>query len=88
MKTIEGIMLHGNYDESDQEFTLKRIKNIYTETSLNESQLENLYAYLKAHEHDQDGQIVSFYDQLLLKLTPDEIKILVAELENVLSMYE
>lgn len=88
VEKFEGIMVYGDYDGESNEFTLKRIKNIFTETSLTERQMSDLYNYLKRHEEDDDGQIISFYDQLLLKLNPNEIKVLLTDLEDVLSKYQ
>ena len=87
MEVYEGTLLYGNYDEENQGFTLKRIKNVLTETQLNEQQLYALYEYLKRHEDDSGGQIVSLYDQLLLKLTPEEVKVLLSDLQEVLERY-
>lgn len=85
MDIYEGTLLYGNYDEDT--FTLKRIKNIFTETSLNERQLTELYSYLERHANDEEGQVIAFYDQLLLKLTPDEIKVLLSDLKEILERY-
>lgn len=87
MDIFEGTMIYGNYDD-ENDFTVKRIKNIFTETSLNEVQIQNLYNYLSNHVNDEDGQIVSFYDQLLLKLSPEEVKVLLADLEGVMERYQ
>ena len=52
MDIYEGTLLYGNYDEDT--FTLKRIKNIFTETSLNERQLTELYSYLESYLYHRD----------------------------------
>jgi len=85
MDIYEGTLLYGNYDEDA--FKLKRIKNIYTETALNEQQLTDLYTYLEKHANDNEGQVISLYDQLLLKLSPDEVKVLLSDLAEILERY-
>ncbi|WP_108670594.1 hypothetical protein [Peribacillus acanthi] len=80
---IHGQIISGEFDASQNEFSLQRVKNLYTESVLKETQLTNIYEYLKKHEHDRDGQIITLYDQMPLRLTQNEIKQLISDLEKV-----
>ncbi|PLT29999.1 hypothetical protein [Peribacillus deserti] len=84
---IDGQIISGEFDQETQIFSLKKVKNFYTETSLKENQIGNLYNYLKMHADDTDGQIVTLYDQMLVKLSSQEVKVLIGELENIQNMY-
>ncbi|MBM7691153.1 hypothetical protein JOC77_000558 [Peribacillus deserti] len=84
---LEGQIISGEFDQETQVFSLKKVKNFYTETSLKENQVGHLYNYLKLHEGDTDGQIVTLYDQMLVRLSSEEVKVLIGELERIQSMY-
>ncbi|MCU9614321.1 hypothetical protein OEV98_12300 [Caldibacillus lycopersici] len=87
MSIIEGNLLSGEFDQMMNAFILKSIKNIPTETSLSEKQASSLYSYLKRQVHSNEGQVISFYDQLLLPINANELKVMLADLENILEMY-
>jgi hypothetical protein len=86
MKSIKGDILSGEFDEADNVFTLQTIKSFQTETTLKKSQLESLYGYLENHK-DEDGQVISLFDQLLIRLSQEEVKTLLADLENISKIY-
>jgi hypothetical protein len=86
MQYIEGNIISGEFDKTINVFTLQKVKNLFTETTLKEKQVEDLYGYLKKHQNE-DGQIISLYDQLLVRLSQDELKILLTDLEIIKSMY-
>jgi hypothetical protein len=50
--------------------------------------MESVYHYLKKHENDPDGQIVTLYDQLPVRLTQAEINQLLSDLERIKSLYQ
>lgn len=87
MAYIEGQMISGDFDEEMNTFSLKTIKNFQTETCLKESQLKDIFHYLKQHEHEKDGQIISLYDQMLVPLSQDEVKVLLDDIMKVQSLY-
>lgn len=84
---IEGMIISGEFDKNGQEFTIQKIKNWYTETVVKEEQVEKLYAYLIRNKEAEE-QILTLYDQLLVRLTKDEMSLLLSDLENVVSLYQ
>ncbi|WP_316571752.1 hypothetical protein [Neobacillus sp. YIM B06451] len=85
---IEGSIISGDFDLSMNEFSLQKVKNLNTQSVLKENQLTSIYRYLKKHENEAEGQIITLNDQMPIRLTPDELQQLVADLEKVLSMYD
>lgn len=84
---MQGTIIAGEFDTSMNEFSLQKVKNLNTESVLKENQLNNIYHYLKKHQHEDDGQIITLYDQMPLHLTQNEINELICDLERVMSMY-
>ena len=80
-------LLDGHFDEENRQFQLTRIKHLTTNTSLNVKQVSALCSYLEKYVDEDNGQIVSFYDQLLLYLSPKEIIRLRDELKGVLERF-
>lgn len=79
--------MSGDFDDEMNVFSLKKIKQFQTQTSLKENQLKALQDYLRQHEHDEDGQIITLYDQMLVPLSQDDIKALLDDLTKVQSLY-
>lgn len=84
---MQGTIIAGGFDSSMNEFSLQKVKNLNTESVLKENQLNNIYHYLKKHQHEDDGQIITLYDQMPLHLKQNEINELICDLERVMSMY-
>jgi hypothetical protein len=84
---MQGTIIAGEFDSSMNEFSLQKVKNLNTESVLKENQLNNIYQYLKKHQHEDDGQIITLYDQMPLHLSQNEISELICDLERVMSMY-
>lgn len=84
---LHGSIIAGEFDSSMNEFTLQKVKNFNTESVLKENQINNIYHYLKKHQHENDGQIITLYDQMLVRLSQNEINQLICDLERVMSMY-
>jgi hypothetical protein len=84
---MQGAIIEGEFDETSNEFTLQKIKNFHTESVLKENQLHGLYDYLKKNLDDEDGQIITLYDQMPVRLSQEEMNILIADFEKVLSLY-
>lgn len=70
---LQGTIIPGEFDYSMNEFSLKRLKNLNTESVLTENQLTNIFQYLKKHQHKGDGQVITIYDQISLRLTQNDI---------------
>jgi hypothetical protein len=84
---VNGRIISGDFDEEQNIFYIQKIKSFFVESVLKENQLKKLYHYLKKHKHETDGQIVTLYDQMLVRLSQDEIKALLHDLEQIQPMY-
>lgn len=84
---MKGNIIAGEFDSTINEFSLQKVKNFETESVLNEDQLNNIYHYLKKHQHEEDGQIITLYDQMLVRLAQNEVNQLIVDLEKVMSLY-
>lgn len=85
---IEGNIISGEFDRQMNEFSLQKVKQFEIESTIKENQFQALYNYLKKHQHEADGQIITLYDQMLLRLTQEEINLLINDLEKVQSLYQ
>ncbi|MGD7024618.1 hypothetical protein ACQCVK_18705 [Rossellomorea vietnamensis] len=84
---VKGNIIAGEFDSTINEFSLQKVKNLGTESVLNEDQLNNIYDYLKKHQQEEDGQIITLYDQMLVRLAQNEVNQLIVDLEKVISLY-
>ncbi|WP_066051723.1 hypothetical protein [Robertmurraya korlensis] len=84
---MNGTIIDGVFDSSENEFTLQRVKSFHTQSVLNETQINNIYQYLRLHRDQEDGQIITLYDQMPLRLSQEESSQLISDLEKVKSMY-
>ncbi|AND40530.1 hypothetical protein [Cytobacillus oceanisediminis] len=84
---VKGNIIAGEFDSAINEFSLQKVMNFETESVLNEDQLNNIYHYLKKHQHEEDGQIITLYDQMLVRLARNEVNQLIVDLEKVMSLY-
>ncbi|WP_071460520.1 hypothetical protein [Bacillus massilinigeriensis] len=83
----DGQIISGIFDNKANEFEIEKVKDFYTKSVIKKTQAETLYQYLKLHEDDQEGQIITMYDQIPVLLTQGEIKRLLGDLEQVKEMY-
>lgn len=84
---LTGNIISGEFDELMNEFSLHKVKYFTTESTIKESQLKSLYDYLKKHRNDIDGQIITLYDQMPIRLSQEEINLFISDLEKVQLMY-
>jgi hypothetical protein len=84
---LKGSIISGEFDEQMNEFSLQTIKHFNTQSTIKENQLKALFHYLQKHEGDKDGQVITLYDQMPIRLSPEEIKHLLSDLEKVGTMY-
>ena len=84
---LTGNIISGEFDQQMNEFSLQKVKHFTTESTLKQSQLERLYDYLKKNRNDIDGQIITLYDQMPLRLNQEEINLFISDLEKVQLMY-
>jgi|SRR5699024_486581 len=83
---MEGHLISGEFYENRKEFSLQQVKHFVTETTLNENQLHTLSTYLNRHQ-DPDGQIVTLYDQMPIRLSAEEVKLLAEDLGQIQSRF-
>ncbi|MRX70735.1 hypothetical protein GJU40_00945 [Bacillus lacus] len=84
---IQGDILAGELDSQINEFSLQKVKHLETQSVLNEKQLSNILHYLKKHQHEEGGQIITLYDQMPVHLSQQELNSFISDLESVLSKY-
>ncbi|MDT8861343.1 hypothetical protein N0O92_13975 [Alkalihalobacillus sp. MEB130] len=87
MPNINGQIISGEFDTTANEFLLQKIKNQTTTSVIKERQFLRLYRYLQEHQDSAENQVITLYDQMLIPLTRDEIKALLADLEKIQPMY-
>jgi hypothetical protein len=87
IQKFDGNIVSGEFDQTGNVFLLQTIKNFYTETSLKEKQIQSLHAYLNKHQNEEE-QILSLFDQMLVRLSQDEVKTLLGDLENISTLYD
>jgi hypothetical protein len=84
---LQGNIISGEFDELMNEFSLQKVKHFNIQSTIKESQLKSLYDYLKNHQNDLGGQIITLYDQMLVPLSQEEVNLFIHDLEKVKSMY-
>ncbi len=85
---FKGDILSGEFDSSANEFSVRQVKSLSTESTLNEEKFQQLLSYLKEHKDDQDGQIITLYDSIPIRLSHDEVEQLLKELEQIGSQFQ
>ncbi|PLT32910.1 hypothetical protein [Bacillus sp. V5-8f] len=88
MYYLEGNILSGEFDGDSNEFSIQKVKDFHTQSVINQKQLANLYEYLKKNQNDQDGQIITLYDQMPVRLSQNEIHQLLEDLKEIQSLYK
>lgn len=84
---LTGNIISGEFDELMNEFSLQKVKYFTTQSTIKESQLKTIYDYLKKHRNDIDGQIITLYDQMPIRLSQEEINLFISDLEKVQLLY-
>lgn len=87
MSDLNGHIISGVFDDEINQFSVSKIKDFSTQTVLNEKQTRSLYYYLKSHADDEDGQILTLYDQMPVKLSQHEVIHLLEDLDQLRKMY-
>ncbi|WP_188206976.1 hypothetical protein [Alkalibacillus aidingensis] len=85
---VNGEIISGQFDQPNNEFSLKRVKHLTTESTLNEAQIDSLYQYLERHKYEDGGQVITLYDQIPFQLDQEEIMQLIDDLKQVKSLYQ
>ncbi|MEH7438117.1 hypothetical protein V7182_11630 [Neobacillus drentensis] len=84
---VQGTIIAGEFDSTMNEFSIQKVKDFETESILNVNQINNVYNYLKKHQHEEDGQIITLYDQMPVRLAQNEVNQLISDIERVMSMF-
>ena len=84
MTYYQGDILKGLFQEENG-FTVQEIKHFQTETILGENQLHDLFHYLQNHVNNEQGQVITLNDQMLIPIQSNEIHQLLNDLEHILS---
>ncbi|ARK30550.1 hypothetical protein [Halalkalibacter krulwichiae] len=87
MSLINGRIVAGEFDKEVNEFLVHKVKNLSTSSALTKKQALKLYNYLKSHENDPGGQVITLYDQMLLSLSREELNSLICDLEEIQDLY-
>lgn len=87
MSDLNGHIISGVFDDEINQFSVFKIKDFSTQTLLNEKQTSSLYYYLKSHAEDEDGQILTLYDQMPVKLSQGDVLQLIEDLDQLRKMY-
>ncbi|MBM7663466.1 hypothetical protein JOC85_004342 [Bacillus mesophilus] len=84
---IQGSIISGDFDENSNQFYIQQLKGFETGSVLTKEQFTKLYLYLKQHEDQPDGQVITLYDQMPVLLTQLQIKQLLKDFEQLQTMY-
>jgi hypothetical protein len=76
----------GEIDVNSQDYTLKEVKNIATQSVISKQQLESLYDYLSRQKGDESVTI-TINDQIPLMLNNLEVGQLLHELEQIIKQF-
>ncbi|MGG1575181.1 hypothetical protein [Fictibacillus sp. NRS-1165] len=85
---MNGNIISGEFDVSMNEFSLQQVKHLATQSTLSVSQLNKLYGYLQKHQNDLDGQVITLYDAMPVRLSSEEIGLLLHDLKSIQSLYQ
>ncbi len=84
---VTGTIISGDFDEEMNEFSLESVKHFLTKSTLRKNQLDTLYQYLNLHKNEEDGQVITLYDQLPVRLTKEETGQFLEDLDQIKKLY-
>ncbi|MGX1902145.1 hypothetical protein ACT3HK_12450 [Thermolongibacillus altinsuensis] len=82
MSWIEGRIISGEYDHEMNVFTIQKLKQFSVQSILHPHQMQHLSNY---YQNEDKEQIVILYDQMPVRLSQEEIKQFVADLDEIQS---
>ncbi|WP_408007233.1 hypothetical protein ACJROX_21420 [Pseudalkalibacillus sp. A8] len=85
---LNGSIISGDFDQLNNEFMLEKVKHFSTESTLKETQLNNLYDFLYKNKDEADGLVLTLYDQMLIRLNQYEINQFIQDLNDIRSLYQ
>ncbi|CDQ20868.1 hypothetical protein [Halobacillus karajensis] len=85
---VNGKIIRGEFDRINDEFVLNQVKHITTQSTLNKEQLDTIYDYLNNHKEEDDGQILTLNEQMLIRLSQEESCQFIDDLNKIRELYE
>ena len=84
---VNGKIIRGEFDRVNDEFVLNQVKHFTTQTTLNKDQLDTIYEYLNNHKDEEDGQILTLNEQMLVRLSQEESSQFIEDLNQIRDLY-
>ncbi|HLR60942.1 MAG TPA: hypothetical protein VK097_00700 [Lentibacillus sp.] len=85
---LNGEIVSGEFDSRAQAFILQKVKHFSTETILSKKQLNALFDYLTENRREEDGQVLTLYDQVLVRLNQEEVEQFINDLDTIKSRFQ
>ena len=85
MSWIEGRIISGEYDDEMNIFSIQKFKQFFIQSVLHPHQIKGMSDYLRIHQNEEGGQIVILNDQMPVRLSQQEIKSFIADLDEIQS---
>jgi hypothetical protein len=87
MTYLQGSLIAGKFDNEQNLFYVQQVKQFPIESNLNEKITNSLYNYLQINQQDEDGLVLTLYDQMPIMITKNEIEQLMKDLDQVKSLF-
>ncbi|MFG6117756.1 hypothetical protein [Thalassobacillus sp. B23F22_16] len=84
---FSGAIIAGEFDHGSDAFILQQVKQLSTTSSLNKDQFDAIYHYLIMNQDDSGGQVLSLNDQLLVRLSQEELQEFIADLDRIKNIF-
>ncbi|RDY70037.1 hypothetical protein DXT76_15020 [Halobacillus trueperi] len=84
---VNGKIIRGEFDRVNDEFVLNQVKHFTTQSTLNKDQLDTIYEYLNNHKDEEDGQILTLNEQMLVRLSQEESSQFIEDLNQIRDLY-
>ncbi|MYL48189.1 hypothetical protein GLV98_01780 [Halobacillus litoralis] len=85
---VNGKIIRGEFDHINDEFVLNQVKHFTTQSTLNKDQLDTIYDYLNNHKDEEDGQILTLNEQMLVRLSQEESSQFIEDLNQIRDLYQ
>lgn len=85
---VNGKIIRGEFDRINDEFVLNQVKHFTTQSTLNKDQLDTIYDYLNNHKDEEDGQILTLNEQMLVRLSQEESSQFIEDLNQIRDLYQ
>ncbi len=85
---VNGKIIRGEFDRINDEFVLNQVKHFTTQSTLNKDQLDTIYDYLNNHKDEEDGQILTLNEQMLVRLSQEESSQFIEDLNQIRELYQ